>query len=107
MKEILGRRGAQGHDLLRFDYVDLGLQPGTTGSDLLRVGFFVDTTFAARLPFKMFDNIGDVGLVPIDASFCQRGVKQPTGGNNKGVSGKKFFVYRLFSNKPYLLASSP
>src|SRR5713101_317478 len=63
---------AEGHNHLRFDNRDLGLEPGTASGNFLCVRFFVNATFATRLPFKMFDNISDVSLGAIDTSFGER-----------------------------------
>ena len=62
---------------------DLGFKPGTAGSDFQGVGFFVDPAFAARFPFEMFDDIGDVGLFAIDACRFQGVIEQTAGRSDK------------------------
>src|SRR5882724_10739515 len=67
--------GAEGHNHLRLDHFNLGLEPGTASRNFLSIGFFVDAAFATRLPLKMFDNIRDVSLGAIDAGFVERIIK--------------------------------
>jgi hypothetical protein len=67
--------GAEHDDYLRLDERDLSLEPGTASRNFLRVRFFVNAAFAARLLLKMFDNIGDVSLRAIDAGFFQSAVE--------------------------------
>jgi len=74
-KQRLGRGGAKRHYHFRFDECNLSFEPGTAGRDFLRVGFFMNTTFAARLPLEMFDDIGDVSLRAIDTGFGERIIK--------------------------------
>src|SRR5688572_31902561 len=71
----LSRCGAECHDYLRLNHRNLGLEPGTASRNFLSVWFFVDAAFAPWLPFKMFDNIGDVGFGAIDAGLVERIIK--------------------------------
>ena len=79
-EQRLGRGGAESDDYVGFDNCDLGFKPGTAGSDFQGVRFLVDPAFAARFPFEMFDNIGDVGLFALDAG-CFQGVIEQTAGS--------------------------
>ena len=60
---------AETNDDVRLYQTDFGFQPGTAGSDLARIGFFVNAAFTAWFPFEMLDDIGDVSFAAIDAGF--------------------------------------
>ena len=74
-EQCLGGSGAQGHDYFWFDDGNLRLEPGTASRNFLSVWFFMDASFAARLPLEMFDNICDVSLRAIDTGFVERVIK--------------------------------
>jgi hypothetical protein len=59
-KQGLGCSCSETQDDARFDYRDLRLQPGLTGTYLYGVGLFVDPAFSARLEFEMFHHISDI-----------------------------------------------
>src|ERR1700750_3377520 len=75
------------------------MQPGTTGSYLLGIRFFMNPAFAPRFPFEMFDYIGDISLRAVNAGFFQGAVKQSSGGTNKRFPAEILFVARLFTNE--------
>src|ERR1041385_5778919 len=79
----LGGGRTEGNDDVRFDERDLGVEPGTAGSYFQGVGVLVDPAFAAWFPFEMFDHVGDVGLLAIDAGRFQCIVEQTSGGTDK------------------------
>src|SRR5258706_10145867 len=93
----LSRGSAEGHNYFWFDYRDLRLEPGTAGGNFLSVRFFVDATFATRLPLKMFDNIRDVSLGAIDSSFDEGFIEESTGGDAGRVFVGGFFISRLLA----------
>src|SRR6185503_13310183 len=68
----LGRRRAQTNDDLWLYQFDFSFKPGTAGSNLARIWFFVDPSFTARLPFEMLDHVRDVSFRASDAGFVQR-----------------------------------
>lgn len=106
-EQRLGRSRTERHDHVRFDNRELGFEPGAAGSDLGGVGFLVNAAFAARFPFEVFDNIGDVSLFAFDACFPQRAIKQAAGRTDKRFSGEVFFVAGLFADKHYASAAAP
>jgi hypothetical protein len=62
---------SQTNQNIRFDYRDLGVQPGTARIDFGIARLPVNSTFASLLrnPFEMLYHIGDVNFGPIDARF--------------------------------------
>src|ERR1700716_1343156 len=80
--EVLSEQGlcrgsSQTNQNLRFDYCDLGVQPGTARIDFGIARLLVDATFASPLlnPFEMLYHIGKVNFGPIDARFLQPLIK--------------------------------
>ena len=78
---------------------DFGIEPRTAGCDFGAVWFLMDAAFSARLPFEMFDRIGDVGFVAIDAGLFERCIQQFPGGTHEGSPLAIFLVARLFSDE--------
>src|SRR5690349_2465626 len=101
----LGGRSAERDDHLGFDQRELGLEPGTTSGNLSRIRFLVNAAFATRLPFEMFDDVGDVGLFAIDAGISERIVEKLAGRTNERFAGQIFFVAGLLADKQYVRAS--
>src|SRR3984893_18453358 len=80
--EVLPQQGlcsgsSQTNQNIRFDYRDLGVQPGTARVDFTIARLLVDSTFASflRNPFEMLYYIGKVNFGPIDARFLQPLIK--------------------------------
>jgi hypothetical protein len=63
------------------------------------VWFFMNTTLAARFPFEMLDDVGDVSLRAINVSFFECIVKQTTCWANKGFALEVFFITWLFADE--------
>ena len=59
----------------------------------------MNTTFAARLPFEVLDDVGEVSLRAIDASFFERIVEQTSCRANKWFALEIFFVTGLFADE--------
>jgi hypothetical protein len=98
-EQCLSSRGAERNYYFWFDDGDLGFKPGATSRDLLSIRFFMDTPFATRFPFEMFDNIRYVGLRTIDAGLGKRIIKQPAGWTNERFARQIFFVARLLADE--------
>src|ERR1043165_591749 len=96
-KQCLGCSCSKRHDHLRFDYCDLGFEPGPTRIDLLHIRFFVNASFTSWFPLEMFDNIGDVSLLAIDSGFLERTIKHSSSRSHKRFACQIFFVAWLFS----------
>jgi len=74
-EQSLGGGGAEANDDFGFEQSDFGVEPRATGGDFGGVWFFVDAAFAAWFPFEMFDGVGDVSFVAVDAGLLERGVE--------------------------------
>jgi len=98
-EQCLSSRGAERNYYFWLDEGDLGFKPGTTSGDLLAIRFFMDTPFATRFPFEMFDNIRDVGLRTIDAGLGKCIIKQPAGWTNERFARQIFFVTWLLADE--------
>ncbi len=70
-----GCGSAETNNDLWLNQSNLGFKPGTAGRDFAGVGLFVNSSFATGFPFEMFDHIGNVGLLPINAGVGQGLVK--------------------------------
>src|SRR3977135_1064146 len=68
---------SQTNQNIRFDYRDLGVQPGTERIDFRIARLLMDSTFASflRNPLEMLYYIGKVNSGPIDARFLQPLIK--------------------------------
>lgn len=74
-EERLGRGGAEANDDFRPERGDFGIEPRPARGGLGAVWLFVNAPLAARLPFEVFDGIGDVGFFTIDPRFLQSAVQ--------------------------------
>ena len=59
-EQRLGGRRAEADDGARLDELDFGLEPGTAGVDFAGVRLLVNPPLPPRLPFEVFDDVGDV-----------------------------------------------
>src|SRR6476619_2297512 len=73
-EQRLSRRRSEAHNHMRPHECNLGLQPRTTRADLCRVGLRVYATLPPRLPLEVFDDVGDVDGLSIDACLFQSAV---------------------------------
>src|SRR3954470_24166841 len=94
-KNCLSRRCAQANEQTWPDESQLGLEPRAAGSDLARVGLFVETPFPARLPFKMFYGVRHVDLGAIYPCFLQGAVEHLSSRPHERFAGHVFLVTRL------------
>src|ERR1700756_1165206 len=58
--------------------------------------------FSARYELEMFDGIGDVDLVAVDAGFIERAVEHLPGRTHERFAGKVFLVAGLLADQHYL-----
>ena len=98
-EQSLRRGGAEADHDFGFEQSDFGVEPWATGCDFGAVWFFVDAAFATRFPFEMFDGIGDVGFVAIDARLFERRVEQFPGGADERPPLAIFLIPGLFSDE--------
>lgn len=54
---------------------------------------------APHLVFKMFDGIGDVGVVAEDTGFLQRGIENAACRTDKRFAGEIFLIARLLADQ--------
>lgn len=79
--------------------MDLCKQPRLAGGHLSRRLLLMQPALSTRLPFEVFDRVGEVNAVAVDARLCQRLVKEVTSGANEGLTLGVFPVARLLPNQ--------
>jgi hypothetical protein len=94
----LGGGDAEADDEVGLDGAEFGFEPGATGGDFAGVGFLMETAFAARLPFEVFDGVGDVERFAVDAGGAECAIEELAGGADEGFSGAIFLVAGLFAD---------
>lgn len=62
------------------------IQPRPARRDFLRIRFFVNAAFPARVPLKMLHRICEVHLLAIDPGGHQQFIQQPSCRSYKGLS---------------------
>src|SRR6266542_5682423 len=98
-EQRLRRGGAKADDDLRPDQCDLRVEPGAAGGDLCRIGLLVDSLLASRLPFEVLDDVGDVGLRPVDAGLLQAGIEESSRRTDERPPFDVFTVARLLADQ--------
>ena len=98
-QEALGGSGAQADEYLRLQRLQFGVEPGLAGGDFAGAGFLVDAAFAARLPFKMFDSIGDVNFRAIEAGGGEGLVQEFAGRADERFAREVFLMARLLTDE--------
>src|SRR5690606_23975675 len=78
-RECPRRGSAERHGHVRPDQRQLLIEPPATGADLPGIGLGMHAPRAAGLALEALDRIGDVGLLPVDATIFQDGVEQSPG----------------------------
>ena len=91
--------GTEANDDFGLEQSEFGVEPRSAGGDFGAVWFFVDAAFAARLPFEMFDGVGDVGFVAVDAGLFERGVEQFSCWADERLALAVFLIAGLLSDK--------
>ena len=91
--------GAETDHDFGLEQCDFGIEPWAAGGDFRAIWFFVDAAFAARLPFEMFDGVGDIGFVAIDAGLLERGVEEFSGGADEWLALAIFLVAWLLADE--------
>ena len=62
----------------------------------------MDSPFAARLPFEVFDDVGDVGAAAVDARFLERMRQNAPGRPDERMASQIFFVAGLFADEHHI-----
>ena len=84
----LRRRRARQYDHFGTNCDDLGVEAWTTRRDLRAVELMMKTHLATRLPFEVFDHVGDVGLRALDAGLDQRPGEQFSRRTDEGLPAR-------------------
>src|SRR6266542_1038093 len=100
-QKSLRRCRAQADENLWLDQRELRVEPGPADPDLDRIGLLVDALLAARLPLEMLDDVGDVGLRPVDAGLLQAGVEESSRGTHEGPPFDVFAVAGLLADQDH------
>ncbi len=99
VEQCLRGRGAEADDDLRPEQRDFGFEQRPAGGDLGGVRFLVDASFATRLPFEMFDDVGNVSCGAVDTGFREGSVEQFSCGADERVALQIFLIAGLFAYK--------
>jgi hypothetical protein len=59
----------------------------------------VNPPFAARLPFEVLDDVGDVDRGAIDAGLGERSIEQLAGRSDKRTPREILLIARLFADQ--------
>jgi len=94
-----GSSGAETNYDLRLHELDFGVEPGAASCDLQRIRLLVNAPLASRLPLEVFDGIGDVRLLAIDARLQQSLVQQRSRRPDEGLAFPILFVARLLPHE--------
>ena len=89
----------QRNDQLRFDHLELALQPVTACGDLHFIRFLVNTALAARLELEMLDCVRYVSQLAVDAGFDERSIEHLAGRPDKRFAGQVLLVSGLFADE--------
>src|ERR1700730_2066781 len=95
----LRRSCSQADHYLRPKNGNFRIQPGPAGGYLGGGWFFVNETFSARFPFKVFDGVRDVNSFSIDSRFHQSLIQQSACWTHKGFPFPVLPISRLFPDK--------
>jgi hypothetical protein len=76
-----------------------GLKPGPASGYFPRRRFLVNATFAPRLPFEMFDGVGDVAGISVNSRLCECTIKKSAGRADERMALLVFLISRLLANQ--------
>ena len=71
---------------LGLDQFDLFLQPRQARRDFAGAGRFVQTAFSLGYPLEVFDDVGDIGVVAVDAGGFEAFVQQTAGRTDERLA---------------------
>ena len=89
---------AESYENARLERDKLGFQPRFACCDVARAGLLVNAAFSARLPFEMFDGVGDVQLFAVDTGGDEGFAKELPGRANKRFAFEVLLIPRLFAD---------
>src|SRR5205823_778750 len=91
--------GAEHHNHVGLDHLDLGLEPGLARGDLTRAGLGMNAALSARLELEMFDGVGDVNFRAIDADSIKRLIEHAAGGADERFARAVFLIAGLLADE--------
>jgi len=100
-------RDAQAQDDMRPKHLDFRFEPRPACGDFRGGWFLVLAAFALRLPFEVFDGVGDVDIPADDTGLFQRSVEQASGRSHERMAGQILLIARLFTDKQQLGTRRP
>src|SRR5436853_481807 len=86
------------NDRLRLDRRNFRGEPRIAGVDLTFTRLLMQSAFAARDPFEMFDGVRDVHPFAIDAGVYEGAFEQLAGRSYEWMAGVIFLIARLFAD---------
>jgi len=89
----------QSHDNMRRHKFDFLFEPPATGFYVAGRGALVQTSLAALDMAKMFDRIGDIASLALDADFSETGIENLTRGTDQRSPANILLVARLFGHE--------
>ena len=78
---------------------NLLFEPDIAGVDLSHVGLFMKPPLPTRLPFEVFDGIGDEQLRAVETGTGESPVQHGAGGTHERLTAQVFFVSRLLADQ--------
>src|SRR5918995_3380391 len=101
-EEGLGGGRAEQNQDAGLDHLELGLEPGEAGVDLLGVGLLVDAHLAPALELEVLDHVGHVRQLAVDAGLGEGLVEDAPGRAHEGPAGPVLAVARLLADQHHL-----
>lgn len=98
-EQRLGRGCAEAHNDLWLDECYLGFKPLTAGADLGRIRLLVYPAFASFFKLEMLDDVRDVDLVSLNASFDQCSIEHLPRRPHKGKAFQVLIVSGLLADQ--------
>lgn len=95
----LRRGGAEANNYFRMECGDFGVEPRPASRYFCCIWFFVDATFSSRFPLEVFDRVGDVNFLAVNACFRKRLIQEVAGGPDKRFAFQILLIARLFADK--------
>ena len=83
-EQCLGRDCAEADEDARLHHLELALEPGPAGGDLVGVRPLVDPPRAAGRPLEVLDRVGQVGVAALDPGFLERLVEEAPRRTDEG-----------------------
>ena len=96
--EGLGGGVAEGDDDFGLHFKDFGEDPGFAVMDFFFAGFVVEAALALGFKFEVFDGVGEVEFLAVEAGFFEGLVEEFTGRADEGTAGDVLLIAGLFAD---------